>query len=380
MVRAAAAESLAGHPHVVDVCLAVVTREPPVDESLRLAAHGRLVAEGTAAAFSALEHDVATRELSPGARWALLGMSLAYPEDVRAGTELVFEPRARIAYVEPRRKPAVVEQRPLGKGGVLVAPLAISGAFNVPVSSLERAREAGVNTFFWEPEHRTLGEHISRAEDRRELVVIAGSYEADAQTITRDAERALRRLKIDALGAMLLFWVRSPARLSDEAFGALERLKSSGKVRAIGFSTHLRELAAEAIAARPWDVVMCRHSAAHTALETTVLPVAREKNVGVITFSALVYGRMLSPASSGVGLVRDGETERFSAADCYRYTLAQPGVSVCLSAPRRQRELEENLDVLRSPALDPDVARRLREHGARVRAENRAFMSLVREA
>ena len=169
---------------------------------------------------------------------------------------------------------------------------------------------------------------------------------------------------------MLLFWVRSRARLTDEAFATLERLKGAGKVRAIGFSTHLRDVAIEAIEARPWDVIMVRHSAAHPGAERALLPAASARGVGVIAFSALLYGRMLAEPCSG---------EAVTAADCYRYVVSQPGVSVCLSAPRRFRELEGNLEVLRRPLLDAAAIDRLRAHGARVHAQNRAFTTLVRQ-
>jgi aryl-alcohol dehydrogenase-like predicted oxidoreductase/HEAT repeat protein len=374
MVRAAAAEALARREDAGEACLALVSSLTSLDEPLLLAAHGRLVHEGTEDAFEALAHDVEHRELSPGARRALVGMAQAYPEAVT---------RERLALPSPSTSPAPpavpatqrarlvppAERRRLGKTGLEVAPLAISGAFELPVSCLARGRDAGVNAFFWEPEYRAMSEYLRRAERKEDLVVIAGSYEADARTIERDVDRALRRLRIEALGVMLLFWVRSPARLSDEGFGALAQLKEAGKVRAIGFSTHLRELAAAALVERPWDVVMCRHSAAHPGIETALLPVAREREVGVIAFSALVYSRMLAPDASG---------ERPDAADCYRYPLTQPGVSVVLSAPRRQRELEENLAVLRRPTLDAAVEQHLRAHGARVRSDNRAFRSLVR--
>jgi diketogulonate reductase-like aldo/keto reductase/HEAT repeat protein len=377
MVRAAAAESLARRDDAPDACMALVTNPASIDEELLLAAHGRLVQESSPEAFAALEQDLERRELSAGARRSLVGMAQAYPTDVTMGRLALSSsaapspsPPTRPARAARRRLPPV-ERRRLGKSGLDVAPLAISGAFELPVSCLARARDAGVNAFFWEPEYRAMSEFLARSEDRDQLVVIAGSYEADAKTITRDVDRALKRLRRDTLGAMLLFWVRSPARLSDESFGALARLKEAGKVRAIGFSTHLRDLAATAIAERPWDIVMTRHSAAHPGIETALLPVSRERDVGIITFSALVYSRMLAPDAAGV---------RLDAADCYRYSLSQQGVGLCLSAPRRQRELEQNLAVLRTPTLDVAMQERLRSHGARVRSDNRAFRSLVRRS
>jgi predicted aldo/keto reductase-like oxidoreductase len=74
------------------------------------------------------------------------------------------------------------------------------------------------------------------------------------------------------------------------------------------------------------------------------------------------------------------EGELPGAADCYRYSLSQPGVSACLSAPRRGRELEENLAVLARPELTPEAAVLLRRQGAAVHQESRRFNALVRQA
>jgi hypothetical protein len=167
--------------------------------------------------------------------------------------------------------------------------------------------------------------------------------------------------------AFLLFWTRSPARVDAQAFEILDDLRRSGLVRAIGFSTHHRALAQDAIRARPWDVVMIRHSAAHPGIEDALLPAARELGTAMVTFSALTYGRMIS----GPGAP--------PAADCYRYSLAQPGVTACISAPRNQDELLENLAALARPGLDPEQIAALRAHGARVHAESQRFNALLRQ-
>jgi hypothetical protein len=67
-----------------------------------------------------------------------------------------------------------------------------------------------------------------------------------------------------------------------------------------------------------------------------------------------------------------------SPADCYRYSLSQPGVTACISAPRRHRELIENLEVLQQPTLDAASQAALRRHGEGVRLENQRFGSLIR--
>lgn len=394
LVRAVAADALDRIQDVIPRSMDIAYSDD-APEDLLLAAHARLVAAPSARGLAALESALRSRELSEPAREALRATALAYPDEVRAllersqasapapvlGATAIGAPAPATAVsassmpapapsapaVAPRSPPPFA-LRDLGRTGIRVAPLGLSGAGEVSPSALAAARAAGVNLFFWEPHHRALTELLARSARRHDLVVVAGSYEADARSIERDAERALRRLRIDALGVMLLFWVRSRARLEEGARDALERLKRAGKVRAIGFSTHLRDLAEEAIAARPWDVVMCRLSAAHPGAERSLLPAAAARRAGVIAFSALSYGRLLDPAS-GV-----------TAADCYRYALSQPGVSVCLSAPRRWRELVENLAVLERPELDPAGIERLRAHGRRVHEANRTFARLVHRA
>ncbi|HWU88234.1 MAG TPA: aldo/keto reductase, partial [Kofleriaceae bacterium] len=265
-------------------------------------------------------------------------------------------------HIEPAR-----ERRPFGRAGFDVAPLAVSGAYDLSPRTLRAAEDAGVDLYFWEPGYDALGRFLRARERRGRARVITGSYHADARSIRLDVDRALRVLRRETLDAFLLFWTRSPARVDPAAFAILDELRRAGKVRAIGFSTHHRALAREAIQASPWDVVMIRHSAAHPGIEHELLPTARELGTAVVTFSALTYGRMISGLDAP------------SPADCYRYSLSQPGVTACISAPRRRDELVENLAVLDAPHLPPARLAALREHGAHVHAESQRFNALVRQ-
>lgn len=262
---------------------------------------------------------------------------------------------------------AATGRRRLGRSGIEVAPLCISGAFDLSPGALHAAADAGVELFFWEPTYAQMARFLRGRSVRSRAKVMTGSYHADAASITLDVERALRRLRRDTLDLFLLFWARSPARLDEEAFAVLDDLKRAGKIRAAGFSTHDRALAMAALDLSPWDVVMTRHSAAHPGIEAELLPHAQARGASVITFSALCYGRMVS----GPGAP--------SPADCYRYSLSQPGVTACISAPRRYRELVENLEVVANPWLDEAAMTALRRHGEGVRLENQRFGSLIRQ-
>ena len=261
-------------------------------------------------------------------------------------------------------EPAIMPHRAFGRAGFAIAPLVISGAYDLSPSSLAVAADAGIDAFFWEPGYHALTRFLRR---RPGLRVIAGSYHADASSIEADVDSALRRLRRDTLDAFLLFWSRSPARVDAAAFAALDRIRCAGKVRAIGFSTHHRELARDALAISPWDVVMIRHSAAHPGIETELLPAARAHGTAILTFSTLCYGRMTSGPDAP------------SAADCIRYSLSQPGVTAAINAPRRYRDLVERLEACREPALPDERIAALRAHGVRVRAESQRFNTLMRQ-
>jgi HEAT repeat protein/diketogulonate reductase-like aldo/keto reductase len=258
---------------------------------------------------------------------------------------------------------------PLGLTGIVVSPLIFSGANSPPSPSFHDALASGVNTFFWEPKYETLTAFLRK--QRPGTQVIAGTYHSGADAITHDVEASLRTLRRDCLDVFLLFWVRSSNRVSNANFEALERLRSRGLLRTFGFSTHLRDVAKKALVENEWPVLMTRHSLAHPGAESTLLPLARERSVGVLTFTATCYGRLLDASSVGI--------QPPSAAECYRYSLDQPGVCGTVSAPRNPRELAHNLGVLSAPALTAERTEELRRHGRATHERSVALNTMVRQ-
>jgi aryl-alcohol dehydrogenase-like predicted oxidoreductase len=255
-----------------------------------------------------------------------------------------------------------------------VAPLGLSGRYALPEAGFRLAVEAGVNLFFWEPGYATQTRFFQglSASEKERLVVVAGSFAATPGAVRRDLAETLRRLHLERLGVFLLFWVRSPARLDEEMLEVLDDCRAAGMVQSVGLSTHLRALATGAVR-DGWDVVMVRHSLAHRGAEDEVFPSAVCAGTGVITFSNLCYGRLLRDPESGPAPPR-----RPTPAECYRYSLSQPGVTACLSAPRDLAQLRHNLAVLESPTLDADTCAALRPFGAAVHAHQRLFAECLR--
>lgn len=408
-VRAAAADALQ------DPAIATLLRTwlqdggaesitPPLNEIERAAAYAWVTLHEGPQALDLL--DQACRSVNEPAQVRSLLPSLRFLAS--NGEELPPDESASALPAPVEAPAASIQRRVLGRTGIAVSPLGLSGAYDPPLSAMYRARQAGVNLFFWEPGYLKLTRFLRRQcqqgpKVRKDLVIVAGSFEGDRIGIEQDVARALRRLRTSYLDVLLLLWVRSPERLSQEALDCLRDLKRRGKIRAFGFSTHQRDLAAAAAQSGDWDVLMLRHSAAHPGAEDRLLPLCAQKQIGVITFSALSYGRLLRPqpvthesvlGSAAANEMIAQESDRGAhtlpasldgmgplptAAECYRYTLSQVGVSACWSAPRSYSELVENLEVLAAPALPDADCARLRRQGELVHAEDRRFRAFLRK-
>ena len=93
----------------------------------------------------------------------------------------------------PDRVPVVTERRPFSRAGFDVAPLAISGAFDLGQPALElrgrgwrRSVVLGASPTSSSPSSCAIA-----LTDR----VITGSYHADPRSIEADVDRALRKLR-----------------------------------------------------------------------------------------------------------------------------------------------------------------------------------------
>ncbi|PRQ07197.1 aldo/keto reductase [Enhygromyxa salina] len=369
MVRLSASAKLDVWPQLADRLEHTVTDGRADQAELCVAAWSRLIVELEPEPARARVERGIVELTDPRVRAHLLELAVVFGADPpsHALANQVSATSPRPAWEPP--PPALVSKRALGRTGIELAPLVISGALSPTPSSLAQAAERGVDTWFWEPRHANLTRFL-RQPIRRGQQVIAGSFHADRRGLTHDLELARRRLQRDHIDLFLLFWVRSPARLDPASLETLREFQRRGSIRSYGFSTHDRSIACAAIDSGDWPVIMTRHSAAHDGAEHELLPAAAAAGVGVLGFSALCYGRMLRPSA----VFEQGAP----APDCYRYSLSQPAVAACISAPSRHRELVENLDVLDASTIDGSRQEVLRAHGKEIYADNKRFDRLLR--
>jgi hypothetical protein len=332
---------------------------------VRKSAFTWLVRRGDEAAFQHLINALERGAERPEVAEHLQALSLVFPDQSfdQAPHLQQYRPIAAVVEDAPIRRRRsdnlrATSIRALGQTGLRLSPLVLSGAHGLPAGACAEAYDAGVRAFFWEPRYRELSKFLrSRRLARDSFVVVAGTYYAGADGIRADVERTLKQLRFDFIDVFLLFWVRSSERVSAEDFGVLDDLRSEGKVRTFGFSSHDRAICMNALQRAPWPVLMTRHSAAHPGAEEKVFPLAMERGTGLLTFTATCYGRLLRPTS---------ESE-------------ESGL-VALPTAADWDELLENLEVLDGEKLDAEAMAAIRAHGVAVRAENRRFDALVRRA
>jgi aryl-alcohol dehydrogenase-like predicted oxidoreductase len=116
-----------------------------------------------------------------------------------------------------------------------------------------------------------------------------------AESIRRECEGSLRRLKVDAIDLYQIHWPE-PDEDIEEGWAALAKLKEEGKVRYIGVSNFNVSQMKRAQAIAPITSLQPPYSMVTRAIEKEILPYAQAHNIGLIVYSpmsaGLLTGRM----------------------------------------------------------------------------------------
>ncbi|HYB23718.1 MAG TPA: aldo/keto reductase [Solirubrobacteraceae bacterium] len=175
-------------------------------------------------------------------------------------------------------------------------------------------------------------------------------------SILREAEDSLARLRIDAIDLYQIHWP-NPAADIEEGWSALAELKRQGLVRHIGVSNFDVEQLQQIQQIAPVETLQPQYSLIERDAEREVLPFAEREGIGVIVYSPMGSG-LLSGAMTReriAGLPEDdwrGRDPRFR----------EPLLSQNLALVERLREVADRHDTtpgavavawtLRNPAVD----------------------------
>lgn len=109
------------------------------------------------------------------------------------------------------------------------------------------------------------------------------------ESIRRECEDSLRRLKLDIIDLYQIHWPR-PDDDIEEGWSTLAELQQEGKVRWIGVSNFSIEQMRRAIAIAPINSLQPPYSLIRRDVEKEILPFCQENSIGVIIYSPMYSG------------------------------------------------------------------------------------------
>ncbi|SJM29803.1 aldo/keto reductase [Mesorhizobium delmotii] len=190
-----------------------------------------------------------------------------------------------------------------------------------------------------------------------------------AEGIAYEVEQSLRRLGTDYIDLYITHW-QDPTTPIAETMQALERLKSAGKIRAIGASNLNPAELQHYVTAGQLDAIQEKYSMLDREIEQTLLPIARQHQVAALSYSSLALGLLsgaIDPAREFSGDDQRKDNPRFSQASRRKvaalkhaltpvaevhqasmaqiviaWTLAQPGITFALCGARNATQALDN--------------------------------------
>jgi aryl-alcohol dehydrogenase-like predicted oxidoreductase len=110
-----------------------------------------------------------------------------------------------------------------------------------------------------------------------------------ADSIRRECEASLRRLRVEAIDLCQIHWPDPDADI-EEGWAILAALQAEGKVRHIGVSNFNVSQMRRARAIAPITSLQPRYSLVHREIEAEILPFCARANMGVIAYSPMASG------------------------------------------------------------------------------------------
>lgn len=251
----------------------------------------------------------------------------------------------------------------LGRTGLSVCPLAVSGGYGVDARSLRRAFDRGVNYWYHgslrKPGMTEAFRELAQAGQRDKVVLVLQSYSRSALLMDYTFARGLKLMGTDYADVLLLgWWNGEPAgRIMERAL----ELKEKGLVRHLAVSGHERPAFVEFAKDARLGIFHVRYNAAHPGAEKDIFPaLPKEDRPGIVAYTATAWGKLLDPAKMPQGEVAP------RGRDAYRFVLSNPDFNVCMTGPKDAAQLDEALMALDEGPLSAEELARLRKIGAHV--------------
>jgi len=223
-----------------------------------------------------------------------------------------------------------VELPVIGLGGIPIGRLTveegipvINAAFDAGIKFIDTAR--GYNS------EQHFGAVLKERRDKDGIFVATKSPKTNADDMRKELETSLQQLQVEMIDLYQCHAVRDEDALKKvmSQGGALEALKKArdeGLIRFIGITSHRFEVLEKAIESGEFDTIMIQYSFIDYEAERRIIPLANEKDIGIIVMKAFAGGVI----------------ERSSPA--LKYVLRQP-VSVVPVGMSSIEEVKDNIAV-----------------------------------
>ncbi len=243
-------------------------------------------------------------------------------------------------------------RRRLGRTGLKTGIVGLGGAFALAGGKekasavIEKALNLEVNFIDSAPTYGNSEKNIGAAlKDRRgEVYISTKTLERSYDGTMRLFEQSLERLQTEYIDLYQIHGLHNQddlIRIFDEggAVKALEKLKEDGRVKFIGVTGHRNtEVMIKAIEEYDFDTIQVPINAAdalwNDSFIRNVLPIAREKNMGIIGIKVPAYGNIFK--KGGINTMKQA----------LGYTLSMP-VSTALIGVSSLQEIQENVNIAR---------------------------------
>jgi len=284
-----------------------------------------------------------------------------------------------------------VEKRKLGKTGMQVSALGFGGSeigyqsVTAPTvkKMLNSALDAGVNVIdtaeCYASSEELIGQAVAGRRKEYYLFTKCGHFAGWGQpdwgpsSLVKSIERSLRRLKTDCVDLIQLHSCSEEELKKGDVIEALKRARERGHTRYIGYSGDGRD-ALYAIECGEFDTLQTSVSLAdQEALELT-LPLARERNIGVIAKRPIANAAWKSGDRKPADSYAHPYWERLrklnydflhgmlskAIATALRFTLSVPGIHTAIVGTTKPERIQENAAILEAGPLPKDLFEKIR--------------------
>ena len=264
---------------------------------------------------------------------------------------------------------------------------------------VRRALDLGINLFDsaanYSDSESILGRALSSVPRKSYFLAtkFAPDPNEDGQLISPDelvksCETSLRCLQVESVDIFQFHGVLpgNYHQVVDQLYPTARRLQEQGKIRFLGITEYFyhdveHRMLELALADDLWDTIMVKYGILNMLAEKRVLPVAAKKNVGVMNMSP-VRVKMTRAAALSEFLTRCKAQGKIPA-DClpdhnplgflvhgpiksvvqagYKFGVDHPAIDTLLFGTGSVGHLEENVESINGPRLDPNDTMRLRD-------------------